>query len=164
METKMTLTEEYDNDKLVHKSRLHEDFMELTSIFIKWAKRHSDALKLKNKKQQQLDIIAANLRKRIRKKWFDENTNKLKKDKDTKPTGQELDDMVFTDDTYIEEWNNLLELEDTVNVLANCVKGIDVKRSALKYAWEMIKDGYWNPNIHEPQGIDQQKEARKLKR
>ena len=155
---------ELEKDRRVNKAQLHQEFLDLPDTFIKWAKRHNEALKLQKSKKKELEIIAANIKKRIRKKWFDDNKDKKKTDKDAKPTAQELDDILFTEPEYNVVWEELLELEDQVNTFSMCKDMINLKRSSLKYAWEMLKEGYFKIMSVEPEGVlDSSQQGKKLK-
>jgi len=161
----ITYAQELEKDRRVNKSQLHQEFMDLPDIFIKWAKRHNEALRLQKAKKKELEIIAANIKKRIRLKWFNDNKDKKKTDKDAKPTAQELDDFLFTEPEYNVVWEELLELEDHVNTFSMCKDMVNLKRSSLKYTWEMLKEGYFKIMSVEPDDVPNSTNmGKKLKR
>lgn len=159
----MTLTEEYNNDIKTHRNHLYEDFLAHSELFLKWGDRLAKKSKLAKKKKQQLDVYAANIRKRLRKKLVESNLGKEKKDREKAYTSEELSDELYTDPDYKEMWDDLLELESEVFTLKQVCDAFDHRRSSLKYAWEMKKEGYSTINPHEPDDTDPQKLGRKLK-
>jgi len=131
----------YKEDLFIDKYNLDIEWLKQPMLFVKWAERWAEAVERRDRAKQYLEVIKA------------EMYTKIKKDPDVyglpdKPTEGATNAIVTKSKKYRSAFEDYLDLNGQVNVLASAKEAMNHKKRALEYVSQLMLGGFYsNPNI-----------------
>lgn len=138
----------YKNDLQIDTSDLEGEWTEQPSHYMYYAEQHADAVLLKDRRKQRLEVVFAELDTEYRKKW--------ERISDQKMTEQAIKSKIYTDDRYKKAQRLLNKATHDVNILASAKTAFEHRKKALENHVTLLVTGFHSePKTKGPRGSQQ---------
>lgn len=128
---------DYYKDSTVDPNNFEEQCMEQGSIFMYYGEAHADAIELRDKGKQRVELVTAELDDAIRTTW-------TKKYKDLKMTEAGIKSKILQDPLYKKTLYHLNKATHDVNVLASAMKAMEHKKKSLENLVSLKIGGFFS--------------------
>jgi hypothetical protein len=128
---------DYNDDLAIDKNQLEIEWEKQAAIYFYWAEKEAEALEAKDRANQRLNIVQAEMDAKIR-------SNPSAYGLPEKTTETAIKNILANSKEYLEAENNVIEKNKTARVLAAAVKAFDHKKTGLSKLSELWLGGYWS--------------------
>ena len=144
----------YDEDLRINKDQLEIEWEKQPMIYFHWAQKEAEALEAKDKANQRMNIIQAEMDAKVRSSPGDYGLS-------DKPTETAIKNIVTNSKEYREAENDYIEKNKTVRILNAAVIAFDHKKRALTKLADLWLGSYWSSNGGAPKEMKEDINKRK---
>lgn len=145
----------YEDDLKIDMFSLHEEWIKQSNLFMEWAEQYADAIFVRDKEKELLDLTKAEIDSEIR---LDPEAFHL--NKKPKPTESSIAACVIQDERYKEQKKAYLEAVKEANIINGAKEAMNHRKAALENLTKLWIAGYYSDHM---QGDDSIREAARKK-
>lgn len=144
----------YDEDLKIDKDQLEIEWEKQPMIYFYWAQKEAEALEARDRANQKMNIVQAEMDAKVRSNPSDYGLN-------DKPTETAIKNIVTNSKEYRLVENDVIEKNKTVRVLQAAVIAFDHKKRALTKLVDLWLGSYWSSSGGAPKEMKEDINKRK---
>lgn len=148
------MSRNYDEDLKIDKDQLEIEWEKQPMIYFYWAQKEAEALEARDRANQKMNIVQAEMDAKVRSNPGDYGLN-------DKPTETAIKNIVTNSKEYRLVENDVIEKNKTVRVLQAAVIAFDHKKRALTKLVDLWLGSYWASNGGAPKEMKEDINKRK---
>lgn len=131
------MARDYEEDLKIDKNALEIEWEKQADIYFYWAKKEAEALEERDRANQRLNIVQAEMDAKIRSNPFAYGLSE-------KTTETAIKNTLVNSKEYLTAENDVIEKNKIVRVMSAAVKSLDHKKTGLSKLSELWLGGYWS--------------------
>lgn len=144
----------YEEDLQINKDALEIEWEKQAMIYFYWAKKEAEALEVKERANQKLSIVQAEMDAKIRSSPADYGLA-------DKTTETAIKNVLSNSQEYLAAENDVIEKNKIARILAAAVKAFDHKKTGLTKLSDLWLGSYWSSSGGAPREMKAEISGRK---